>query len=92
MTPGEGVIELIGRMVASFQVRLALLTVLALSVMAGPAFAQTTNPARDAANSSIAEGITTAREIVLTNIPLILGVVVLFVALRFGKKLLSKVG
>jgi Na+(H+)/acetate symporter ActP len=86
------VIELIGSMVASFQCRLALLTVLALSVMAGPALAQTTNPARDAANSSIAEGITTAREIVLTNIPLILGVVVLFVALRFGKKLLSKVG
>lgn len=45
----------------------------------------------DAVNSAVSGGVSDATSIVTTNIPLILGVAVLFVALKFGRRLLSKI-
>jgi hypothetical protein len=66
-----------------------VLLALAAVFMAVPAFAQTTGV--DAVNSTVSTGVSDAASIVTTNIPLILGVAVLFVALKFGKRLLGKI-
>jgi hypothetical protein len=73
---------MISRIRARFGAVLALTALAAL--MALPASA---NP--EAVNTAISSGVTDATSIVTTNIPLILGVTVLFVALRFGKRLLG---
>ena len=45
----------------------------------------------EAVNSAVSSGVSDATSIVTTNIPLILGVAVLFVALKFGRRLLSRI-
>jgi hypothetical protein len=63
-------------------------TVLALAAMsvfmALPAFANT------AVNTAVSDAASEASSIVTTNIPYVLGVAVLFVALKFGKRILNK--
>lgn len=58
--------------------------------MALPASAQESG-GEAAVNSAVSDGVSTATSVVTTNIPLILGVAALFVALKFGKRLLSKI-
>lgn len=66
------------------------LMVVGAVLMAVPAFATTPPAYETAANDAINDGVNSATSIVTTNIPLILGVVVAFVALKYGRKLLGK--
>lgn len=66
------------------------LMVVAAMFMALPAFA-TPPTGVDAVNTAVSSGVSDATGIVTTNIPLILGVAVLFVALKFGRRLLAKI-
>lgn len=66
-----------------------MLMALAAVFMALPAMAST--PAEEAAvNTAVSDAASTATSVVTTNIPIILGVAVLWVALRYGKRLLAK--
>jgi hypothetical protein len=67
----------------------ALLALAALMVLPGLAFAQSTG--ETAVNSAVSSAVTSATSVVTTGIPLILGVAAIWVALRFGKSLLSKI-
>jgi hypothetical protein len=64
-------------------------TVLALTAMsvfmALPAFANT------AVNDAVSDAATSATGVVTAGIPIILGVAALWVALKFGKRLLAKI-
>ena len=66
-----------------------LMAFTALALMTLPASATATTP-ESAANTAISDGVGSALSIVTTNIPLILGVAVAFVALKYGKRLLGK--
>jgi hypothetical protein len=68
--------------------QLLALTALA-AFMAVPAFAQ--EAGTTAVNSAVSDAATSASSLVTTNIPIILGVALLWVALKFGKRLLAKI-
>lgn len=72
--------------------RLAAVSLMAFAAMfmALPAFATPSDGVTEV-NSAVSSGVSDATSIVTTNIPLILGVAVLFVALKFGKRLLGKI-
>jgi hypothetical protein len=78
-------------MLNRLRTRIAAVSLMAFAavLMAVPAFAQTTGV--EAVNTTVSSGVSDATSIVTTNIPLILGVAVLFVALKFGKRLLGKI-
>jgi hypothetical protein len=78
-------------MLNRLRTRIAAVSLMAFAaiLMAVPAFAQTDGST--AVNSAVSSGVSDATSIVTTNIPLILGVAVLFVALKFGKRLLGKI-
>jgi hypothetical protein len=65
-----------------------VLTALA-AFMALPAFAQ--EAGTTAVNTAVGDAASSASSLVTTNIPIILGVALLWVALKFGKKLLAKI-
>lgn len=79
-------------MLSRLRTRIGTVLVLALGAvfMALPAFADDPDGVT-VVNDAVSDGVGDATEIVTTNIPLILGVVLLFVVLRFGRKLLNMI-
>lgn len=59
-------------------------------LMAVPAFAAPPTPA-EVVGTAVTDAAASASSIVTAGIPIILGVAVLWVALRFGKRLLAKI-
>ena len=59
--------------------------------MALPAFAQEAGAGETAVNTAVADAASSATSVVTTGIPILLGVAALWVALKFGKRLLAKI-
>lgn len=66
-----------------------LMTLGALALLVGPAAAQESG--LDAVESAVTSAASDASGIITFGIPVVLGVAALWVALRFGKSLLSKI-
>jgi hypothetical protein len=66
-----------------------LMTLGLLGLLVGPAAAQTSPEA--VVNSAVSGAADTATSVVVAGIPIILAVAAIWVALKFGKQLLSKI-
>jgi len=61
-------------------------------LLVGVASATTPTAGETAANTAVADAASSASSIITTNIPVVLGVAVLWVAMRFGKRFISSLG
>ena len=79
-------------MLNRLRTRLGAISIMAfaMALMAFPAFA-TPPTGEETVNTAVSDGVDTATSVVTTNIPLILGVAVLWVALKFGRRLLARI-
>lgn len=77
--------RILRRLSTSFVLALAAVSMTAMAALATPSAGVT------AVNDAVTEAAADASSVVTTGIPIILGVALLWVVLKFGKRLLAKI-